>query len=79
MLDNQSIFKQFEELENKLGNLISLCKAYEKENTELKQKNIELEGELQGKVTAENQLRQEREMIRSKIDGLINRFNDIEV
>jgi FtsZ-binding cell division protein ZapB len=78
-LDNQSIFKQFEELENKLGNLIGICKTYEKENVELKEKVNGLEEELQGKVTAENQLRQEREMIRSKIDGLINKFNEIEV
>ncbi|MBA3027461.1 MAG: cell division protein ZapB [Desulfobacteraceae bacterium] len=78
-MDNQSIFKQFEELENKLGNLIGFCKSYEKENIELKEKINGLEEELQGKVTAENQLRQEREMIRSKIDGLINRFHEIEV
>jgi FtsZ-binding cell division protein ZapB len=78
-LDNLLILKQFEELENKLGKLIGLCKAHEKESIELKEKIYGLEEELQGKVTAENQLRQEREMIRSKIDGLISRFNEIEV
>lgn len=77
-MDNQKILNQFEELENKLGSLISDCKTYEKENIELKNRVERLEGELQGKVTVEDNYRQERELIRSKIDNLIEKFNEIE-
>ena len=76
-MDNQTILNQFEELENKLGSLISACKTYEKENIELKNKIERLEGELQGKVAAENTYRQEREQIRTKIDSLIEKFNEM--
>ena len=77
-MDNQVIFKQFEELENKLENLIGICKSYERENAELKLRIEKLEEELQGKVTAENHYLEERELIRSKIDGLIGKFNEID-
>jgi protein-arginine kinase activator protein McsA len=46
-------------------------------NSELKGKIEKLEGELQGKVEAENRYAEERALIRSKVDHLLTRLEDI--
>jgi hypothetical protein len=76
-LDNEFILKQFEEIEKKVENLINVCKSFESTNLELKNQVEKLEGELQGKVEAENNYAQERALIRSKIDGLLGRLGDM--
>jgi FtsZ-binding cell division protein ZapB len=76
-LDNESILKQFEEIEKKVENLINVCKSFETTELELKNKVERLEEELQGKVEAENNYAQERALIRSKIDGLLGRLEDM--
>ena len=76
-MDNESILKQFEEIEKKVENLINVCKSFETTKLELKNKVERLEEELQGKVEAENNYAQERALIRSKIDGLLGRLEDM--
>ena len=76
-MDNELILKQFEEIENKVENLINVCKSFKTENLELRNKVERLEEELQGKVEAENNYSQERALIRSKIDGLLGRLEDM--
>jgi protein-arginine kinase activator protein McsA len=76
-LDNESILKQFEEIEKKVENLINVCKSFETTKLELRNKVERLEEELQGKVEAENNYAQERALIRSKIDGLLGRLEDM--
>ena len=76
-MDNEFILKQFDEIEKKVENLINVCKSFETTNLELKNKIERLEGELQGKVEAENNYAQERALIRSKIDGLLGRLEDM--
>ena len=76
-MDNESILKQFEEIEKKVENLINVCKSFETTNLELKNKIERLEEELQGKVEAENNYAQERALIRSKIDNLLGRLEDM--
>jgi uncharacterized coiled-coil DUF342 family protein len=76
-LDNEFILKQFEEIEKKVENLINVCKSFETTNLELRNKVERLEEELQGKVEAENDYAQERALIRSKIDGLLGRLEDM--
>jgi cell division septum initiation protein DivIVA len=76
-LDNEFILKQFDEIEKKVENLINVCKSFETTNLELKNKVERLEEELQGKVEAENNYAQERALIRSKIDGLLGRLEDM--
>ena len=77
ILENQIIFNQFEELEQKVESLIKACKSYGAANLELKNKIERLEEELQGKVEAENSYRRERDLIRSKIDNLLSKITDI--
>jgi len=76
-VDNDFILKQFEEIEHKVSNLIENCKAQAAANSELKNKLNSLEEEIQGKVEAENNYAEEKALIRSKIDGLLARLDDI--
>jgi peptidoglycan hydrolase CwlO-like protein len=76
-VDNDFVLKQFGEIEQKVERLIENCNAQVAANSELKNKLIRLEEEIQGKVEAENNYAEEKALIRSKIDGLLARFDDI--
>jgi len=76
-LDNEFISKQFEEIEKKVESLINVCKSFKTTNLELRDKVERLEEELQGKAETENNYAQERALIRSKIDGLLGRLEDM--
>ena len=76
-MDNEFILKQFEEIEKKVENLINVCKSLKTTNLELRNKVERLEEELQGKVETENNYAQEKALIRSKIDSLLEKLEDI--
>ncbi len=76
-MDNEFIVGQFEEIEKKVEKLIDVLKSQETANLELKNKIKRLEEELQGKNEAESNYSQERALIRSKIDSLLVRLEDI--
>ena len=76
-MDNELILRQFEEIEIKVESLIEVNKSLEATNLELRNKIKRLEEELQGKVEAENNYVEERALIRSRIDSLLVRLEDI--
>lgn len=76
-MEQEVILKQFEEIEKKVGKLIDVCKSLEATNLKLRKKNERLEEELQGRVEAENNYQEEKALIRSKIDSLLIRLEDI--
>jgi len=76
-LDNNTIFSQFEEIEKKVGKLVDVCKSLETNNLELNNKIERLEEELQNNAEAENSYQEEKALIRSKIDGLLGRIEEI--
>jgi protein-arginine kinase activator protein McsA len=76
-VDNDFVLKQFGEIEQKVERLIENCNAQAAANSELKNKVIRLEEEIQGKVEAENNYAEEKALIRSKIDGLLAKLDDI--
>jgi predicted nucleic acid-binding Zn-ribbon protein len=76
-LDNEFIVGQFEEIEKKVEKLIDVLKSHETTNLELSNKNRRLEEELQGKNEVESNYSQERALIRSKIDSLLVRLEDV--
>ena len=76
-MHDESILRYFEEIEQKVERLIEICKAHEATNLELKNKINRLEEEIQGKVEAERSYAEEKSLIRSKIDGLLARFDEI--
>jgi len=76
-LDNVFILKQFEEIEQRVERLIETCNALETTNLELKNKIKSLEEEIQGKVEAERSYAEEKALIRSKIDGLLVKLDEV--
>lgn len=76
-MDNEFILRQFEEIEKKVEKLIDIKKSLEAENIESINKIKRLEEELQGKVDAETNYTKEKALIRSKIDSLLVRLEDI--
>ncbi len=76
-MDNDFVLRQFGAIEHKVENLIENCKAQAVANSELKNKLKSLEEEIQGKVEAEKNYAEEKALIRSKIDGLLARLDDI--
>ena len=76
-MDNKLIFNQFGELEHKVEQLIEICKQHEAEKFELKNKIESLEEELRVRVEAEKSYTEEKALIRSKIDGLLAKFDDV--
>ena len=76
-MDNDFVLKQFGEIEHKVERLIENCKTQAAANSDLKNKLTSLEEEIQGKVEAEKNYAEEKALIRSKIDGLLARLDDI--
>ena len=76
-MDNEKILRQFDEIEQKVEKLIDVCKSLEATNLELNNKVEKLEQELQAKLETENNYQEERALIRSKIDSLLVRLEDI--
>ena len=76
-MENENILQQFGEIEKRVESLIKICKSLEVTNAELSNKNKQIEEELLGKVKAEDNSEKERDLIRSKIEGLLTKLEDI--
>ena len=76
-MDNEIILRQFEEIEQKVEKIVNTCKAFEATNLELTNKIERLEGELQEKIEAEKSNTEEKVLIRSKVDSLLARLEEI--
>lgn len=76
-MDNEYILRQFEEIEKKIEKLLDAYKSLEASNLELTNKIKRLKEEVQSKVEAENNYAEEKALIRSKIDSLLIRLEDI--
>jgi len=76
-LDNDTILRQFNEIEDRVESLISRCSSLETANLELTATVENLETTLKDKETAENQDSEIRTLIRSKIDNLLERLDGI--
>ena len=68
---------QFDQIEKKIGNLINRCKSLENLNFELSAKVKSLEAELTRKAEIENKLSEQKVIIRSKIDNILSKLNDL--
>jgi hypothetical protein len=77
-LDSEFILRQFQEIEEKVGKVIELCKSQETTNLELRNRIKILEEEIQEKVEAGNNHVAEKGLIRSKIDSILAKLEDIE-
>ena len=76
-MENELISQQFEEIEKKVEKLIGALKSLEAANSQLEDKIRLLNEALQEKTEAEKNSNEERTLIRSKIDSLLIRLEEI--
>ena len=76
-MDNQSLMNQFETIETRLDALIQNCKDKDNQNKELSLRIEQLEEELRTKVEAEQKYAEEKALIRSRVDQLLMRLEEI--
>jgi len=73
-LDNDTILKQFDEIEKRVERLIGACQTLKAANTELTEKVGRLEAELLEKQQQEGENTEIKALIRTKIDNLMERL-----
>ena len=76
-MDNAIMSDRFNDIELKVARLIEICNKHEAANLELQNKIKSLEEELLGKIEAEKSHAQEKALIRSRIDSLLVRIEEI--
>ena len=75
-MDNEILDNKFADIDEKVDFLIELCQTFQLENTELKNKVERLEAELNKKNETEERSVEQQAVIRSKIDGLLEKLNN---
>lgn len=76
-MDIENILLQFDQIEQKFGLLIKRCRSLEVENSQLIEKIKDLELSVQKNIDMENRFTEQKDMIRSKIDGLLERLDHL--
>jgi len=78
-LEEQTFLEQFDTIEERVGQVLQICRSLQTENTELKTKVDAIEREIEARVEAESRYQAERNLVRSKIDGLLAKIEDFAV
>jgi len=76
-VDDQGLVYQFETIEKRLDALIQICKDKDNQNKELILKVEKLEEELRTKLKAEQRYEEEKALVRSRVDQLLMRLEEI--
>lgn len=76
-MDSDLIIQQFEQIEQRVENLLETCNDFEAANRELKSQVLKLEEALQEKQEAESRYQEEKNLVRSKIDGLLAKLDTV--
>ncbi len=76
-MDEQTIPQQFKKLEEKVGQLVQTCHDLQHSNVALQAKIRGLEEALKTKDATEQHHVEEKTMIRSKIDNLVSRLEQV--
>lgn len=76
-MEQKTVIEQFDALEKKIEQLIEARKGLEARNAELTQKNLQLSQQLQDKVIAAKQHDELKTLVRSKIDSLMGRLDEL--
>ena len=75
-MDKEQVLIQFEEIERKVERLLNIISSLEETNAELKLQNERLAADLNSQRELGNQFAEEREQIRSRINGLLTRLDE---
>ena len=76
-MENEAILEQFEKIESKVLGLVQACKTLEETNEDLRRRIADLEAELREKSEAISTFNTEKGLIRSKIDSLLLKLEDV--
>ena len=76
-MDDKNLIDQFQTIETRLDALLQICQEKENQNKELSLRIEQLEEELRKKVEAEQTYAEEKTLIRSKVDQLLMRLDEI--
>lgn len=76
-LETDEVMLQFDDLEQKINNLIERCNTAEATGSELRLRIEKLESELQAKEDILNRYSQQKAQVRSKVGDLLTRLNNI--
>ena len=76
-MDKETVINQFSELENRIENLIRTCKRLEAETSALKEENQAFNMQLQDKMEAQRQNDELKDLVRSKIESLMGRLDEL--
>lgn len=68
---------QFKKLEDKIETLVRTCRDLQHNKSELEAKIYDLEGSVKARVAAEQEYAEEKSMIRSKVDDLLSRLDQV--
>ncbi|MDD2390813.1 MAG: cell division protein ZapB [Desulfobacterales bacterium] len=77
-MESSQLLQQFEQIEYKVDYLLEACKAFETENSNLREKVTQLEIELQKKNENEAGFNGVKSQIRSRLDALMTKLEDIQ-
>ncbi len=78
-MDDNQIIEQFDQIEKKILRLIGIRESLETEIRDLKDYIAQLEQELEEKIEVEKNLIEEKTFVRTKIDRLLNKMEDINI
>jgi uncharacterized coiled-coil DUF342 family protein len=76
-VEQVTVLQHFDALEKKIEHLIETCRQLEATKAELMQQNNELERQLQEKLAEHQQHQELKGLIRSKIDSLMGRLDEL--
>ncbi len=76
-MEEDSFPGQFKKLEDKIEELIQTCRDLQQTESELEAKIYDLEGALTTKAAAEQEYVEEKSMVRSKIDDLLSKLDQV--
>ncbi len=74
-MDNDVILSQFDDMDEKVRALVDLCANLKAANTRLKSRIEIMEKEIKAKSEAELKYAERKELIREKINNLIEKLN----
>lgn len=76
-MESDALFRQFSEIEDKVEKLLGLCRSQQASISELQQTVKKLEEELHQKNESIQRQTEEKALIRSRIDNLLAKLEDL--
>lgn len=76
-MDNDSLWQQLDMVEQRLGKLVATAQRANDDNLALKARITKLEEELNNREVEQKRHLEEKEQIRTKVDGLLEKLSQL--